>query len=105
ENSIVKSLFCVLITAGICVLGLIYQSAALPALPFVAVNSPVLKWAYGGCTSYCQTGWYVSPAVANIDNDPQLEVIGGSYDLVALDGNDGSVQWRAASSNRIWPDI
>jgi hypothetical protein len=101
----VKSLFCVLITAGICVLVLIYQTAALPALPFVAINSPVLKWAYGGCTSYCQTGWYVSPAVANIDNDPQLEVIGGSYDLVALDGNDGSLQWRAASSNRIWPDI
>jgi len=33
-----------------------------------AVQAPVLKWAYGGCfTSWCQTGWYSSPAVIDID--------------------------------------
>src|SRR5439155_1298688 len=34
----------------------------------VGVSRPVLRWQYGGCLSgpYCQTGWYSSPAVADL---------------------------------------
>jgi hypothetical protein len=77
-------------------------------LPLVqrGLQAPALKWQRGGCfSSWCETGWYASPAVANIDGDPQLEVIAGMYDLVALDGESGALQWRAESSNRVWPGI
>lgn len=50
-------------------------------------------------------GWYSSPAVANIDGDPQAEVIAGMYDLIALDGNTGALEWRAENGSRIWPGI
>lgn len=77
-------------------------------LPLVSKGQPaaVLKWLLGGCfSSWCQTGWYSSPAVANIDNDPQLEILAGTYDLTALDGETGALQWRASSSSRVWPGV
>lgn len=71
-----------------------------------AIRAPVLKWQRGGCfASWCQTGWYASPAVADLDNDGQPEVIWGSYDVVALNGATGALKWRASSSNRVWPGI
>ncbi len=71
-----------------------------------AVQAPVLKWAYGGCfTSWCQTGWYSSPAVVDIDGDGTLDVVSGSYDIVALKGTDGTLLWRGASADRVWPGI
>ena len=85
-------------------LGLSKQSP-LKAAP-EAVQAPVLKWAYGGCfSSWCQTGWYASPAIADLDNDGKSEVIWGSYDAVALNGEDGSLHWRAEDSNRVWPGV
>jgi hypothetical protein len=76
------------------------------AVPASAVAAPTLKWAYGGCfASWCQTGWYASPAVAELDTDPQAEVVWGSYDLVALDGLNGALQWRAANGSRVWPGV
>ena len=43
--------------------------AVLTAVPVAAaVQAPVLKWQRGGCFgSWCQTGWYSSPAVADLD--------------------------------------
>src|SRR5437867_8115720 len=71
-----------------------------------AVAAPVLKWAYGGCfSSWCQTGWYSSPAVADINGDGKQEVLWGSYDLVAVSGAEGKLVWRADSNNRIWPGV
>jgi len=67
--------------------------------------APVLRWAYGGCTSYCQTGRYSSPAVVDIDGDGQPEVVGGSNDVVVLNGATGAVLYRNSSSARVWPDI
>lgn len=72
------------------------------------IAAPVLKWAYGGCINgpYCDTGWYASPAVADLDGDEEPEVIWGGYDLFALNGHNGSVQWEAdGGGNRIWPGI
>lgn len=75
------------------------------ARPLNAITA-TQKWAYGGCfSSWCQTGWYASPAVADLDNDNQPEVIWGSYDVVALNGADGSLQWRASNDERVWPGI
>lgn len=94
-----------------CVLALILlmlggRPEPMYAAPASAVSAPQFKWAYGGCfTSWCQTGWYASPAVANLDADPQAEVIWGSYDVVALDGVNGTLQWRGSNSSRVWPGI
>src|SRR4051812_43476373 len=74
------------------------------AASHAAVQAPVLKWAYGGCfASWCQTGWYSSPAVVDIDGDGKLDVVSGSYDVVALKGTDGTLLWRGASEDRVWP--
>jgi hypothetical protein len=71
-----------------------------------AIAAPVLKWAYGGCfSSWCQTGWYSSPAVADINGDGKQEVLWGSYDLVAVSGAEGKLLWRAGSDNRVWPGV
>ena len=78
----------------------------MPLVLNTAVRAPILKWQQGGCyTSWCETGWYASPSVANIDLDPQAEVIAGSYDLVALDGLSGALQWRVENGSRVWPGI
>lgn len=72
------------------------------------IPTPVLKWAYGGCIHgpYCDTGWYASPAVADLDGDGEPEVIWGDYDLYALNGDDGSRQWAGdGDGDRIWPGI
>lgn len=77
-----------------------------PASARAAVSAPILKWAAKGCfSSWCQTGWYGSPAVADLDKDGKPEVIWGSYDVVAVNGEDGALQWRATSANRVWGGV
>jgi uncharacterized repeat protein (TIGR01451 family) len=68
---------------------------------------PVLKWQNGGCySSWCETGWYSSPAIADIDGDGTMEVIGATYSLFVLNGEDGSEQWTAdPPGSRIWPGV
>jgi uncharacterized repeat protein (TIGR01451 family) len=82
-----------------------------------AVQKPTLLWHAGGCSGiYCQTGWYSSPAVTNMDSDPQAEVIGAAYSIYVLDGVTGAVQAQvksghditqptAADVGRTWPDV
>jgi hypothetical protein len=82
--------------------------AATPAQGQTAppIAAPTLKWQRGGCfASWCETGWYASPAVADLDGDGQAEVIWGAYDTVALNGEDGSLVWRAENASRVWPAI
>lgn len=78
-------------------------------LPFIStgIGRPILKFAYGGCyASWCETGWYSSPAAVNVDSDPQLEIIASAYTLWALDGNSGALQWRVdPAGGRTWPGI
>src|SRR6266568_1732229 len=75
--------------------------------PSLGSSAPVLMWQYGGCIPgpYCNTGWYSSPVVVDLDGDGQQDVIWGSYDVVALNGANGSLKWRAPSGNRVWPGI
>jgi hypothetical protein len=72
-----------------------------------AIQPPVLKWQRGGCySSWCETGWYSSPAVADIDQDGTIEVIGAAYTVFVLNGEDGTIQWSVnPSGGRVWPGI
>ncbi len=81
-----------------------------------AVNPPVLKWKDGGCySSWCETGWYSSPAVADLDGNGTMEIVASAYSVVALQGATGEVLWRVDSgkdrnsppgySHRTWPGI
>ena len=56
---------------------------------------------------YCETGWYASPAVADLDKDGQAEVFWGGYTLLAVDGATGAIRWTRprGSSERLWPGI
>lgn len=76
-----------------------------PAIP--AIPAPVLKWAYGGCyASWCETGWYSSPAAVDVNGDGTAEVIAAAYSAWALNGTTGALVWRAGNtSNRAWPGI
>lgn len=91
--------------------------AALPAGARAQVAAPVLKWQHGGChPSSCETGWYSSPAVADLDGDGAPEVVASAYSIVRLDGATGALEWRVASGHdrsepgaddvgRTWPGI
>jgi uncharacterized repeat protein (TIGR01451 family) len=84
------------------------QNAAAPQ----AIQAPVLKWQHGGCTSWCETGWYSSPAVADLDKDGTMEVIGSAYSLFILDGasltSPPTLKKRVdppVSNARVWPGV
>jgi uncharacterized repeat protein (TIGR01451 family) len=82
-----------------------------------SIQAPVLKWQNAGCySSWCETGWYSSPAVADLDGDGNVEVIASAYSIVVLDGASGALKWRMASGHdrgepeannvgRTWPGI
>ncbi len=80
---------------------------AIRAAPALTVEAPVLKWQRGGCySSWCETGWYASPAVADLDGDGTMEVIGGLYTIFILNGEDGTVQRSVdTAGSRVWPGI
>ncbi len=91
---------------------LLSQSSALPpaqtyALAPQAIQLPVLKWQRGGCySSWCETGWYSSPAVADVDQDGQMEVVGATYSLFILDSATGNLERRIdPPGNRQWPSL
>lgn len=104
----------ILLSFGVlCALGLFCQPVRADDydhfiyLPYLAKQVEVaLKWAYGGCySSWCETGWYSSPAVADLGGG-QKAVIASAYSLWALDGETGSLLWRSGSTaNRTWPGV
>jgi hypothetical protein len=66
-----------------------------------------VQWEHGGCySSWCETGWYSSPAVADLDGDGTMEVIAGAYTIFVLNGEDGTVQRSIDTpGSRVWPGI
>lgn len=83
----------------ICTLLLLPASAACAA-DENGIAAPVLKWQHGGCyNSWCETGWYSSPAVADLDGDGTIEVIASAYSVVALNGTTGELIWRVKSGH------
>jgi uncharacterized repeat protein (TIGR01451 family) len=82
------------------------KPSASPSTP-QAVQPPVLKWQKGGCySSWCETGWYSSPAAGDIDGDGQVEVIGAAYSLFILNGATGALEKTIASlGSRVWPGV
>ncbi len=73
-----------------------------------AVQPPVLKWQNGGCqTTWCRTGWYASPAIADLNNDGQPEVIWSDYRILAVSGESGADLWVVDSpgGGRSWPGV
>ncbi len=94
-----KSIFSLLIFASL----ILQPVAAQPS----AIATPVLKWQKGGCySSWCETGWYSSPAVIDLDGDGDVEVIGGLYSLFLLDGATGNqIKSIDPAGSRVWSDI
>ncbi len=87
-----------------------------PVRATAEVKAPVLKWKNGGCySSWCETGWYSSPAVADLDGNGTMEIVASAYSIVALEGSTGEVIWRVnpgkdrksepGYSHRTWPGI
>ncbi len=68
---------------------------------------PALQWAYGGCySSWCETGWYSSPAVQDVNGDGRADVIASAYSLWALDGETGQTVWSVdPPGGRTWPGV
>ncbi len=77
---------------------------AVQALTF---SAPVLKWQRGGCySSWCETGWYSSPVVVDLEGDGSLEVVTASYSLVILDAVTGALERRIdPPGDRQWPSL
>lgn len=99
-----------------CLIGLLFARSAeadapyqiyLPLVQKSSFSAPVLMWAYGGCySSWCETGWYSSPAAADINGDGKNEIIASAYSLWALDGETGTLIWRAGNTTqRTWPGV
>jgi uncharacterized repeat protein (TIGR01451 family) len=104
----IRHLFFILILIGLALMTGIHGFSA-QAAPMHQIGTPTVQWAYGGCySSWCETGWYSSPAVADLDDDGAMEVLGAAYTLWALNGEDGTTQWSVpepASNARTWPGV
>jgi hypothetical protein len=72
-----------------------------------AYDAPVLKWQNGGCyNSWCEKGWYASPAVADLDGDGASEIIGAADPIFVLKGTNGALLWsRDPDGGRVWPGV
>ena len=81
--------------------------ASLGGAKASSISAPVLKWEKAGCySSWCQTGWYSSPAIADLDGNGTVEVIGAAYSVFLLNGSDGSlIDEIDTPGSRAWPGI
>src|SRR4051812_937501 len=55
---------------------------------------------------FCETGWYASPAVGDLNHDGQPDVVWGGYTLMAVNGVTGAIEWNLPkTNNRLWPGL
>ena len=98
-----KPLRLMLVMAAAIVSIIVVRESTLKAAPSYTLT---LKWQR--CPAwYCETGWYASPAVADVDRDGQVEALWGGYTLMAVNGSSGTIEWNRpqGSSSRLWPGI
>ena len=88
------------IAAVWCAVGLIGR--LVTAAPAYTVT---LKWQQCYPGNWCETGWYASPAVADLDKDGRPEVLWGGYTLMVLTGTNGALKWHTTQTGRLWPGI
>lgn len=83
------------------------HSVYLPLIANRWFGAPQLKWQRGGCyASWCETGWYSSPALVDVNGDGRDDIIASAYSIWALDGRSGAQIWRVPESgSRTWPGI
>jgi uncharacterized repeat protein (TIGR01451 family) len=93
------------------------NSGNIPVNSTNSIAEPLIKWVNAACyPSWCETGWYSSVAVADLDKDGYPEIIGSAYTIFVLDGETGNLLWKVASGHdrsepgadnvgRTWPGI
>jgi hypothetical protein len=86
---------------------LLFGLLLLPHPSAAALGTPTFQWQR--CpASYCETGWYASPAVSDVDRDGVIEVLWGGYTLLSMRGDTGTIEWSYApqgGAGRIWPGV
>jgi uncharacterized repeat protein (TIGR01451 family) len=92
--------FTLIIVAAVSTVGLVGQLVS--AAPAYTITQ---KWQRCYPGNWCETGWYASPAVADLDQDGKPEVLGGGYTLMAVNGSDGTLKWNGTNTGRLWPGI
>ena len=91
-----------IIVAALCAVDLVgHLVSAAPAYTITQ------KWQRCYPGNWCETGWYASPAVADLDKNGQPEVLWGGYTLMSVNGSTGLIEWNRpqGSSSRLWPGI
>src|SRR5512139_70991 len=92
--------FALVIIAAQCAIGFVGQ--LVTAAPTYTVTQ---KWQRCYPGSWCETGWYASPAVADLDKDGRPEVLWGGYTLMVVTGTNGMLKWHTTPTGRLWPGI
>lgn len=92
-------------------------TSAADTTPAAVIINPTPLWAYAGCfSSWCQTGWYASPAAVDLDGNGSVEVIWSAYKIDVVAGATGAPVWTVRSGHdrsytgssdvgRTWPGI
>ncbi len=101
-----RRFFCVVVALSAVVATAPVRSRAHEEPLAPSFDAPVQKWMRGGCDAGgCDTGWYSSPIIVDLDRDGSTEVVWGAYDVVSLNGTNGAVEWRATNGQRVWPGV
>lgn len=84
----------------VCCIALIINALGV-SLMHADLGQPVLLWERGGCTHWCMTGWYASPAVIDLDGNGTMEVVWASYKIWVLDAATGTEYWSVYAGHDI----
>jgi uncharacterized repeat protein (TIGR01451 family) len=91
--------------AALLTLALVWQLGMAASQSSGTAAPLTFKWQRCYPGNWCETGWYASPAVADLDQDGKSEVLWGGYTLMAVDGLSGTLKWNTNQNGRLWPGI